>query len=111
MKIILNKKIQQRKKKEKKEKQKEKTRTKKSSPLGTVNIQQQITLVTLNNGLFQKKSKQGGLCSTSYSFDTFSTPPPQFLFWNNPIMDFVPTPPLFNIMNNMDEAGLSTDQD
>ena len=66
MKIILNKKIQQRKKKElkkkeKKEKQKEKTRTKKSSPLGTVNIQQQITLVTLNNGLFQKKSKQGGL--------------------------------------------------
>ena len=107
MKIILNKKIQQRKKKLKKKKKKKNKKKKQ----GQKNIQQQITLVTLNNGLFQKKSKQRGLSSTSYSFDTFSTPPPQFLFWNNPIMDFVPTPPLFNIMNNMDEAGLSTDQD
>ena len=107
MKIILNKKIQQRKKKLKKKKKKKNKKKKQ----GQKNIQQQITLVTLNNGLFQKKSKQGGLCSTSYSFDTFSTPPPQFLFWNDPIMDFVPTPPLFNIMNNMDEAGLSTNQD
>ena len=66
------------KKKRRRKKETEKIRTKKASSLsiGNINIQQQITLVMpnnnwilshphpmyiLNNGLFQKKIKQGGL--------------------------------------------------
>ena len=43
----------------KREKRKRKERANKSSLLGTIKMEQQMILVTLNNGLFQKK-RQGG---------------------------------------------------